>query len=287
MAQVTNDTQNKSRGQLQVAASLRAIFAQGHPELRNDLPGNLLKAVVTDRTERVLGITSVGLAQLLDVGLTQPTLKLATRALDRGYQEYFSDFTQVVTAACIHTSNRVLLLSLVKPQAVEGYRPGTLTYPQGHVQYTDRFANSTTDGQTTMHGLLSHARDEVYRELMEEIHVEDFYTNLKFFEELKERLYGFRIEDIVHPIYIDLSGTMHRHVCLLFDVDMSGTCFDDVVDLIVSGEPEKHSVRICSYADLEAVDRIDDICPWVRTSIPVVPFYTKTFVPVRKTKGVN
>ena len=288
MAQLINDASD-TKSHLVTRAALRAIFAQAQPSIGDNLPPELMRAIDSSKKEQVVGITQVGLAQLLDIGLSQPSLKLAVRRLDRGYHEYFGQQFQVVTAACIHDATRVLLLRLNRTQDVEGYYVGTLTYPQGHVQYTEKFTNDYCSGEqmTTMHGIICHARDEIYRELMEEIRIEDFYANLKLFDAMKERLFGPKPENIVYPIHVDLAGTMHRHVCLLFDVDMTDTVFESVADQIVSGEPEKHRTVVANYGTLESVNRIDDICAWVRNSIPLLPFYTRTFIPLRRSKGVN
>jgi len=288
MAQLINDASD-TKSHLVTRAALRAIFAQGQPSIADNLPSELLKAIDSRKKEQVLGLTQIGLAQLLDIGLSQPTLKLAVRPLNRGFHEYFSPYFQVTTAACIHDETHVLLLRLNQTQDVEGYHIGTLTYPQGHVQYNEKFVRDYcgNDQQSTMHGVICHARDEIYRELMEEIRIEDFYGNLKLFDELKERLFNTKPENIVHPIHIDVAGTMHRHVCLLFDIDMTGSCFESLADQIVSAEPKKHRTVVATYGTLESVDRIDDICSWVRSSIPLLPFYTRTFIPLRRSKGVN
>ena len=140
MAQLINDASD-TKSHLVTRAALRAIFAQAQPSIGDNLPPELMRAIDSPKKEQVLGITQVGLAQLLDIGLSQPSLKLAVRRLDRGYHEYFGQQFQVVTAACIHDATRVLLLRLNRTQDVEGYHVGTLTYPQGHVQYTEKFTN--------------------------------------------------------------------------------------------------------------------------------------------------
>lgn len=263
---------------------LYSMFARKHHNLINYTPYDVKALAASTKTEKVIGINEMTLKQLQNYKvLASSVVKVPVFPLNRGIDEFFGDHYQLVCAACIHDRNTTLLLKLATDTSVDHYKKGTLTYVQGHCKFDGSFEKELHDGMIGAHFLIDKLREDAYREITEEIKVEDYYANLRFMNELKERLYTARLENSLYPIYINGAGTTGRHLCMLFDIDMTQTCYEDIKGEIVSNEPDKHSVVIASYQDLAVLDRVDTICPWVQYSFGELPFYNDTFIP--KTKG--
>jgi hypothetical protein len=271
---------------LTMEKNLYGLFAQGerYDELMKKMPSRL-KGFCQDNPkakEQVVAVDRVGLQLLLSLhgSSLRSDAHIKVFQQDRGLQEDFGPLYQLIGAACLHAGDKLLLLKLqAAPDNVDGYRAGTLTYPQGHVQFDRSLSQGCIgDNEYAIGLLMDKVRSETFREISEEIGHEDHFTHLKLMEDIRTRLFRANAMRDVYPIYLDVAGSAGRHICMLFDVDMTGTSFETVCDEIVSMEPKKHEVAIVTYQDLLQLDRIDLICSWVARSFSKVPYLGTTFI---------
>lgn len=200
--------------------------------------------------------------------------------------EWFGDQIQLIPVACIHDATRVLMLELVKPtKYVDGYREGTLTYPQGHARYSslaERFKVQNDPGTAPLWSISSVdqiLRNEIFREINEEIRVDSDYFNMDLMREIGDILFRGNGACKGYPIYINKSGSTGRHIALVYDIDLTHShTFQNYTNLIVSNEPAKHGVRIMTINDLMQLNSIDDLCVWVAKSFSIIPFLSTTFL---------
>lgn len=260
-------------------AQLFALFAKKH-HLINRTPSAIQDFYMNFNHENIICTPKDQLARIfsVDKGVSPDNISIKVFGKDRGAAEFSGDDIQIICAACIHDESNVILLSLNHDAPyVDGYLKGTLSYPQGHCKYDVEIAHACNNDEINLGTLISKIRTETLREVTEEIGSEDPVLQQQFYKDLQDRLLH-PAGETVHMIYIDRPGSTEKHLCMLFDVDMSGTCFEKMADQIVSNEPEKHDVIIANYEKLVELDRVDIICPWVAKSFSTLHFYQTTFL---------
>lgn len=202
-------------------------------------------------------------------GVNPNFIELTLYRKERGLVENFNSYVQLIGAACIHDDTRFVALKLNRDGRGEGQLKGSLSYPQGHANVDAKLTS------TNLTVLTDEMRKETLREIMEEIKIEDLITQGQFASDVRDRLMNYAKP---YYLYIDIPGTPSGHLCFTFDIDMTGTCFDKVLDQIVSNEPEKHSVEIVDYQALLNLDRVEKMCPWMRKSFSMIPFFQSSFI---------
>lgn len=274
-----------------VAVRIYGLFAEDNPKLLKRIPQHVLNdAGNIFHKENIIGFRAADLNRVIHIfndphkDLTRE--QLICKELNRGVDEHFGDDIQIITAVCIHDATHVLMLRLRQETTVDGYDKDTFTYPQGHCTYNKAFVDRKNLGSPawTFYAVAAKAKDDAYREVQEELWVEDDYLRAEFMAAFFERLFKFPTAARPYAIYCNKSGTTRRHLCLLFDVDMTNTCFSTMADHIMSHEPEKHSVEIMTFQDIIQLSRPDLLCPWVAASFSKLPFMTTTFIKDHITK---
>lgn len=211
---------------------------------------------------------------------TDPNTLIRVYPLKRTKAEYLSDMVQIVGVACIHDQTNTLLLRLVKDTPILNYRDGSITYIQGHCDFDMSFAqvgNPYPDHYYSISEIMKKVKQDIFREIQEEVTIDSEMLRTNFLHDVGNIIAGCGMKDI-YPIYINSPGSMEVHLCILFDIDMSGTKFATYMDKIHTNEPLKHDVRIMTYEDLLQLARADQICPWLARSFSQLPFYTTTFI---------
>mgnify|MGYP007127086730 CR=1 FL=1 len=189
--------------------------------------------------------------------------------LRRNNLEYFNnDWLQCIVAACIHESeyidgNAVLFLKLVNPGDVSDYRKDTLTFPQGHVQYI-------ADENYTFREILDYS---MRREIQEELG--NNWTNNSIDDGIKiEEIISIIDQCDIYPIYINKPGSSRKHLCFLYDIDISKANIQNLLsDCIISNERSKHTVVYLRKEDFISGHYIKNICPWVMAGFHEIPFF--------------
>ena len=260
-----------------------SLFAKGNDRLMSKMPYRIVAASkeLYHANEEVIGVPEEGKKVIMRQhhGKITGTDVLECGRYNRGFHEHFGNHYQIITSACIHNADKVVLLVLKEqPSHIDGFHAGTLTYPQGHVDFDNTFAKlaiGDNPNKFQMSSLIYKSKCDCIREISEEITIEDENIKNQFFNDIHYALFN---ESSIYPIYINHPGTTGRHICLLFDIDLTGTLFDHYAEDIISNEPDKHNVRIFTFSDLCNIDRADDIDPWVAASFSKVPFFGSTFI---------
>lgn len=259
---------------------LFSLFAKT-PAMVDKVPGHIRTYCMNLNPEQICCTTNQGLNQILSIlkGVNPRAITIDLNHTDRGVSEYFGDFIQIIGAVCIHDSKNVLMLELTHDvPIVDGYVKGTLTYPQGHIRYDRDVSKMMVEpNKIALNALFKKVRQDAFREVTEEIFISVPSLNHEFSTLMKQKIVE-PIDATLYPIYINRPGSTDRHVCILFDVDLSGTTFDGNLELIESNEPTKHMVKVMNYKDMIDLYRVDTICPWVAKSFSMLPFYQTTFI---------
>lgn len=211
---------------------------------------------------------------------TNPNTMIKVYPVNRTNAEYLSKLVQIVGVACIHDQTHTLLLRLVKDTPILNYRDGSITYIQGHCEFDTAFAqmgNPFPEHYYSINEIIKKVKQDVFREIQEEVTIDSDMLRTNFLHDVGNIISGCDMSDI-YPIYIDSPGSMEVHLCMLFDIDMSGTKFSSYMHEIHTNEPLKHDVYIMTYEDLLSLARADQICPWLARSFSQIPFYTTTFI---------
>ena len=268
-----------------VAVRIYGLFAQGNSKMEAKLP-NAIQTASNQifGKEDIVGIREKDLSSFISgmkMNATHyPSIQHFCAKLNRGYDEHFGPYIQLIGAACIHNDKQVLLLELTKDTTVDSYVAGSLTYPQGHCHWTQSFENAHVMGtrKWTLYSIINMVKENIVREIQEEICVEDQYYQITLMSAIRDKLLKTPGNGQLYPIYINRPGTTCRHLCMLADIDMTGTIFDEMAEEIRTHEPEKHRVRIMTFEDLLQLDRVDTICPWVSSSFSTLPFMQTSFI---------
>lgn len=268
-----------------VELGIYGLFTRNNPHVLSHLPQHVKDAAArVFNPEKVLGIDRYDLSFFIKNVEHADSIDMRTAfvncmSMNRGVDEHFADrAVQVIAVGCIHNEDTVLLLSMRNETYVDGYLQGTLTYPQGHCGWSADFASRKQEKGWRISDVIERVKEELFREIQEEIAIDSEYLHSTFMMELFDRLFRFPGNGIVYPIYINKPGTLCHHIGMVVDVDMSGTSFDTIQHEIHSGEPEKHEVVFAKFPDLLNLSRADVLCSWVSTSFSCIPFYTTSFI---------
>ena len=268
-----------------VAVRIYGLFGEGRPDFAKKVPIKTLNACNGFfQKENIVGIPEKELKKSIDIlrdrNRDPVNYSVECRELNRGIDEHFGDNIQLITAVCIHDETSFLGLRLTDDTTIDGYVPGTITYPQGHCTWNKSFQDMAMphSQRWTYLSLIAKAKDDAFREIQEELFIEDDYYRAEFMMSLHHRLFYHPTSARPYPIYVNKSGTTRRHLCILFDVDMSNTIFSTMKEYIDSNEPQKHSVAIMTFDDLLKLERVDMICPWVAASFSKIPFFHSSFL---------
>ena len=276
------------------AEALFSLFARNNPIVEHRIPQEIRKRkhppyqdedIITihdDDVENFLRKFEVG-SPIKMQSYLHPCIHLIRSK--RSDVENFGALKQIIPVACIHDSTRVLLLELVKPtRYVDGYNTGTLTYPQGHACYTD-FAERLKTQEIGQRSLWSPSavdqilRQEIFREINEEITVQSEYHRMRFMYDVGDILFRGNGAAPVFPIYVNRAGTTSRHIAMIYDIDMTHSeTFQCYAEFIISNEPMKHTVKIMTIMDLLQLDSVGKLCPWVAYSFGEIPFMSGPFL---------
>lgn len=274
---------------------LISLIAEGNANLRSKLPVSILSGGVEGiHAEPIVTIDNADLDSFLQKFKMGSPLKnqhylLPSIHLNRSMRtrvEFFGDVKQLIPVACIHDETRVVFLKLAtNPKHVDGYDVGTLTYPQGHARYSDEvdnLAHPTEIGGRKLWSPISVdkiLRDELFREINEELTMENEYFRVRLMRDISDNLFRGNGAAPVYPIYINKPGTTGRHVAMLYDIDLTHSeTFRDHADWIVSNEPDKHTVELCTVMDLVDIEDISKFCVWVAASFSILPFISSSFM---------
>lgn len=236
-----------------------------------------------DNGEIVLGMDHCIASRFMQIGMSD-SIGFSPLALNRAEDEYYSTGVQAVAAACIHDDTTVLMLRLNQDSRTDGYRKGTLTYPQGHCTHTREVLKRAiiTDGKRILKltPFMDILRDNAYREVSEELKTVDDYAGYSFWSEVSDKIRYAHPQRDVFPVYIDKPGSLSSHIGFIFDVTFQGNILrEKYAPVITSREPDKHEVVLVDMNGLlQSVDRADQICPWVAYSFSKIPFYRTTFI---------
>lgn len=270
--------------QSEVAVRIYGLFAENNPALLAKLPDHIKEdARGLFKKENVVAIDKTDMERFIyemENGLYDPVnRKIRCFKVDRDYDEHFGSHIQIIGAACIHTANKVLMLELKEDTSIDGYTKGVLTYPQGHCTWTSAFEATKVEGDSwTYYTFIHKIKEEIVREVQEEIGMPDTYYGYYSMDAIRNALLWTKGNGKLYPIYINRPGTTCRHLCMLADIDVTGTIIDERMDEIYSNEMDKHQVRIMAFEDLLKLDRPDQICPWVATSFSKLPFMQTSFL---------
>lgn len=260
-------------------AQLFSLFAKSD-RMIDKTPYPIRDFCLNMNDEKIICVNQANVSRILSVtkGVNVNSITIPVYGKARGNVEYYGDWIQIIGAACIHDEKHVLMLSLNRNAPnVDGYMKGTLSYPQGHCDFDYEITKHLHGDNLPLDILFRKVRKEVLREVTEEVQITDPVLNRQFGEAIQNRIL-YPADTTVYPIYINRPGSTERHLCILLDVDMSGTCFTNVIDNIQSNEPDKHSVIVADYDKLLELDRTDTICPWVAKSFSMLHFYQTTFL---------
>lgn len=275
----------------QIPLRVYGLFMEGHPELMNRVPSDVIEqASYSFKKEKALALkrsqfyshrssimTSIS---KMDNPISRSG-RIKVYPMIRNELEHIGDYIQIIGAACIHDDKRILLLQLEQDGGADGYHRGILTYPQGHCIYDDQIDKfqRTDNGSITYELLAKIVKENIFREIQEELTIEGEYNRVRFLNDVRNALTQSPNNGKLYPLYVDRAGTSCRHLCILADIYMDmHSCFNEVADLIISNEPTKHSVKLTSFNDLLQLKSIDDICIWVARSFSMLPFMSLSFI---------
>lgn len=267
------------------------LFLEGHPELVNKIPKEIIeKASYSFKPETAIAIRTKDFFKMKDILMTglnrldNPLMRskrIELLSMPRDEREFVGDYIQIIGAACIHDDKRIILLQLENAGGADGYCKGTYTYPQGHCTYTNEVDRiQASDGGFCTFDLLGQiVKENIFREIQEELTIEGEYNRVRFMNDVRNALIQSPNNGKLYSIYVDRAGTSCRHLCILADIYMdSHSCFNEVAESIISNEPSKHKVRLISFGDLLEIGSIDEICIWVAKSFSALPFMSKSFI---------
>lgn len=255
-----------------IESRIYGLFATGDPELTANIPDKVIEECGDGSDERVIAIPSLYTQHFIDgikdcsVSTNGFEMFYPVTNISRRINEHFGDHIQVIGAACIHTDTEILMLEVQNDckHSIDGYHPGTLTYPQGHCRggkYADRESFRVSYAE-----IFQIIKSGIYRELEEEIGAKT-YKELKAFQKIArddlKRAHSFWDTCV---IYINKPGTTQRHICVLVQIDLTRAKCPELIHSLIANEPEKHSIKVMTYESLLELDSIEDICPWVAAS---------------------
>lgn len=270
--------------QSDVAVRIYGLFAENNPALLAKIPTHIKEDARTlFKKEDVVAIDKDSMDRFIremENGLYDPVnRKIRCFKVDRGYDEHFGPYIQVIGAACIHTADKVLMLELKKDTSIDGYVKGTLTYPQGHCTWTPAFEAAKSDDQMwTYYTFIQKIKEEIVREVQEEIGMPDTYYGYYSMDAIRNALLWTKGNGKLYPLYINRPGTTCRHLGMLADIDVTGTIIEERMNEIYSNERDKHEARVVTFEDLLKLDRPDLLCPWVAASFSKLPFMQTSFI---------
>lgn len=152
---------------------------------------------------------------------------------------------------------------------------------QGHAT-PSHFAQNSSAGfaQYTYIELLSELATNMGRELTEEVKLKNATPaeQTKFAEALNYIPHSNGVN--ISVVKYDNEGTIRRHLCIYFDIDLEKykdmELYDHFISHnIISAEPTKHKVRFVTYEDLLHLPSMDYLCDWVKGALLYSPWFAK------------
>lgn len=270
----------------EVKVKLFSLFAEDNALPMRSIPMSIQTAAKNmSHQERIMAVKEAGAKELV-TNLSKPHFDKINRSIqifpvERQDVEFFGNWIQIIGAACIHTNDHILMLRLTEDTMVDGYVTDTLTYPQGHCIYDNEFIRASIGQRAekwSYDALIKKVKENIYREITEEIGVAIEHQEVTLFNEIHERLFRMPGSGKIYPIYVDKPGTARKHICLLADINMDQTSLEQVRYNLRSKEDEKHVVMFLGFDNLLRMPRVDNICPWVAKSFSLLPFMRESFI---------
>lgn len=219
--------------------------------------------------EEVICVHSQDLFRLIDAIIYDRHFeRFGIYTLRREETEFCGDDVQLIAGIVLHTNEKILLVEMTKTNsAVEGFRKGVIAAPSGHVKPTVLKFDET--GQPMPYyemSIVDELVENATREFCEEVICNNPPRRNQLHKlvrtAMEERDYS------IYPLFTNMPGTMQKHLIVLFDIDAERIpkmrdFLDNFENLICSGEPEKHNVRMFDATEMVREIPFGDIDPYL------------------------